>query len=144
MDVPLVGHHQDILEAVVRSDGKTSRQIGRRPLRLGDGGGPGPLSEGGVDQHITPSLTKYAKATYEEKLSRVREAIFLKTWSIPTTTIEPVSFRKRNKLWTGLVPLKFLDDVLLIRNVGLTALGSFTSPTAVLAANLNIAHQVGT
>jgi hypothetical protein len=30
---------------------------------------------------ITPSLTKYAKATYEENLGRVREA---KTWSIPT------------------------------------------------------------
>ncbi len=96
---------------------------------------------------ITPSLTKYVKASYEEKLGRIREAIFLKTWSIPTgesTTVEPVSSRKRNTLWTGLIPLKFLDDVLLIRNVGLTALGSFTSPTAILAANLKIAHQVGT
>ncbi len=95
---------------------------------------------------ITPSLTKYAKASYEEKLSRIKEAIFLKTWSIPTeesTTVEPVSCKKRKKLWTGLIPLKFLDDVLLIRKVGLTALGSFTSPTATLAANLKIAHQVG-
>jgi hypothetical protein len=95
---------------------------------------------------ITPSLTKYAKTSYEEKLNRIRKAIFLKTWSIPTgesTTVEPVSSRKRNKLWTGPIPLKFLDDVLLIRNVGLTALGSLTSPTAVLAANLKIAHQVG-
>ncbi len=74
---------------------------------------------------ITPSLAKYAKPSYEEKLSRVREAIlFLKTWSTPTgesTTVEPVSSRKKNKLWTGLIPLKFLDDVLLIRNVNLTA-----------------------
>ena len=95
---------------------------------------------------ITPSLTKYAKATHEERLSRVREAIFLKTWSIPTgeaTTIEPALSRKRSKLWTGLIPLKFLNDVLLIRNVGLTAIGSFTSSTAILAANLKIAHQVG-
>jgi hypothetical protein len=49
---------------------------------------------------ITPSLTNYAKASYEEKLSRIREAIFLKTWSIPTgdsTTVEPASSRKRNK-----------------------------------------------
>jgi hypothetical protein len=81
---------------------------------------------------ITPSLTRYAKASYEEKLSRINEAIFLKTWSIPTgesTTVEPVSSKKKN--------------VLLIRNVGLAALGSLTSPTAILAANLKIAHQVG-
>jgi hypothetical protein len=97
---------------------------------------------------VTPSLAKYVKTSYEEKLARIREApIFLKTWSIPTgesTTVEPVSFKMKNKLWTGLIPLKFLDDVLLIRNVGLTtALGSLTSRTAILAANLKIAHQVG-
>jgi hypothetical protein len=43
---------------------------------------------------ITPSLAKYAKSSYEEKLVRIQEAIFLKTWSIPTgesTTVEPVS-----------------------------------------------------
>jgi hypothetical protein len=70
----------------------------------------------------------------------------LKTWSIPTgesTTVEYVSFKMKNKLLTGLIQPKFLDDVLLIRNVGLTALGSLTSPTAILAANLKIAHQVG-
>jgi hypothetical protein len=53
---------------------------------------------------ITPSLAKYAKAIYEEKSSRVREAIFLKTWSTSTgesTTVEPVSSRKKNKLWVG-------------------------------------------
>ncbi len=94
---------------------------------------------------ITPTLAKYAKSSYEEKLGRIQEAIFLKTWSIPTgesTTVESVSFKRRNKLWTGLIPLKCLDDVLLIRNVGLTALGSLTSLTAILAANLKIAHKV--
>jgi hypothetical protein len=87
-----------------------------------------------------------AKSSYEEKLVRIQEAIFLKTWSIPTgesTTVEPASLKKRNKLWTGLIPLKFLDDVLLICNVGLTDLGSLSPPTAKLAANLKIAHQVG-
>jgi hypothetical protein len=91
-------------------------------------------------------FAKYAKSSYEEELGRIQEAIFLKTWSIPTgesTTVEPASFKKRNKPWTGQIPLKFLDDVLLIRNVGLTALGNLTSPTAILAANLKMAHQVG-
>jgi hypothetical protein len=95
---------------------------------------------------ITPSLAKHAKSSYEEKLVKIQEAVFLKTWSIPTgesTTVESVSSRRKNKLWTGLIPLTFLDDVLLIRNVGLTALGSLSLPTAELAANLKIAHQVG-
>ena len=43
----------------------------------------------------------------------------------------------------GLVPLQFLNDVLLVRNVGLTALGSLTPATAALVANLKIAHQAG-
>jgi hypothetical protein len=48
VDFSQVGHHQDIFEAVVWSDKKTSRQISRRPVRLGDGdgAGPGQLSEG--------------------------------------------------------------------------------------------------
>ena len=51
--------------------------------------------------------------------------------------------QRRDKLWTGLVPLQFLNDVLLVRNVGLTTLESLSPETAALAANLKIAHQVG-
>jgi hypothetical protein len=42
---------------------------------------------------MTPSLEKHSKATYEEKLRRVQEAIFMKTWCILTgeaTTVEPL------------------------------------------------------
>ena len=35
------------------------------------------------------------------------------------------------------------DEVLLLRNVGLTALGNLTPASASLIANLKIAHQVG-
>jgi hypothetical protein len=94
----------------------------------------------------TPSLPKYNKSTYEEKLRRMQEVIFLKTWAGPTgesTTVDPALSHRRDKLWTGLVPLQFLNDVLLVRNVGLTDLGSLSPETAVLAANLKIAHQVG-
>ncbi len=94
----------------------------------------------------TPSLSKYNKATYEEKLRRMQEVLFLKTWDVPTgesTTMYPALSHRRDKLWTGLVPLQFLNDVLLVRNVGLTALGSLFPETAALAASLKIAHQVG-
>ena len=93
----------------------------------------------------TPSLSKYKQSTYEERLRRMQEVIFLKTWAGPTgesTTVDPALSHRRNKLWTGLVPLQFLN-VLLVRNVGLTDLGSLSPETAVLAANLKIAHQVG-
>jgi hypothetical protein len=94
----------------------------------------------------TPSLSKYKQSTYEEKLRRMQEVIFLKTWAGPTgesTTVDPALSHRRDKLWTGLIPLQFLNDVLLVRKVGLTALGSLSPETAVLAANLKIAHQVG-
>jgi hypothetical protein len=94
----------------------------------------------------TPALANHAKAPYNERFSRVQEAIFLKTWALPTgeaTTSDPLISRRKSKLWTELVPLKFLDDVLLVRDVGLTALGSLTPATNVLVANLKIAHNNG-
>jgi hypothetical protein len=95
----------------------------------------------------TPAQANHTKAPYNERLSRIQEAIFLRTWALPTgeaTTSGPFISRKKSNLWTGLVPLTFLDDVLLVRDVGLTALGSFTPATNVLVAtNLKIAHNSG-
>ena len=94
----------------------------------------------------TPSLLKHNKASHEQRLLRMQEVIFLKTWATSTgeaTTVDPTLSQKRSTLWTGLVPVQFLNDVLLVRNVGLTALGSLTPATAALAASLKIAHQVG-
>jgi hypothetical protein len=94
----------------------------------------------------TPSLAKYSKATHEERLSQIQKVVFLRTWALSTgeaTTVDPKASRKRNNLWTGLVPLRFLDDVLLVRNVGMANLGSFLPSTATLIANLKIVHHVG-
>ncbi len=82
----------------------------------------------------TPALPKYNKSSLKMRLRRIQELIFLKTWTMPTeeaTTIDPALSRKRNKLWTGQVSHKFLGDVLLLRNVGLTALGSLTPASAL-------------
>jgi hypothetical protein len=46
--------------------------------------------------------------TYEERLLRMQEVIFLKTWAVPTgeaTTVDPALSQRRDKLWTELVPL---------------------------------------
>ena len=50
MNIPVVAHHHDVFVAVVGSDGKTSRQIRRRPICFGEGAGPRPLSEGRVNR----------------------------------------------------------------------------------------------
>ena len=101
-----------------------------------------------VSYHPTSisALPKYGKASYTQRLRRLQELTFLRTWTLPTgeaTTIDPALSRKRNKLWTGQIPHKFLDDVLLLRNVGLIAFGNLTPATASLAAKLDIAHHVG-
>jgi hypothetical protein len=104
-------------------------------LRAGDG-----------EATTTPALANYAKVPYSKRLLRVQEAIFLKTWASPTgeaTTSDPLVSRRRSQLWTRLVPLKSLDEVLLVRNAGLTALGSLTPATGALVANLKITHHVG-
>ena len=101
-----------------------------------------------VNYHTTSisALPKYGKAAHTQRLRRLRELTFLRTWTLPTgeaTTVDPALSRKRNKLWTGQIPHQFLDDVLLIRNVGLTAFGNLTPSTASLAAKLDVAHHVG-
>jgi hypothetical protein len=95
---------------------------------------------------LAPALTKYDKAKLNGRLRKIEKIMFLKTWTLPTrksTTLDPATSRKRHKLWTGLIPLKFLDDVLLVRNVELSALGSLSPATYSLAAKLEIAHHVG-
>jgi hypothetical protein len=87
----------------------------------------------------TPALTKYDKAKFNDRLRRIEKIMFRKTWTLPTgesTTLDPAVSRKRHKLWTELITLQFLDDVLLVRNVELSALGS-------LSPKLRIAHHVG-
>ncbi len=56
----------------------------------------------------TPALANHAKAPYNERLSRIQEAIFLKTRALPAgeaTTSDPLISRRKSKLWTGLVHL---------------------------------------
>ena len=49
VDIREVNGHEYVLVPVHRFDGKTSRQVRRRPICFGDGAGPRPLSEGRVN-----------------------------------------------------------------------------------------------
>jgi hypothetical protein len=92
------------------------------------------------------SLEDYSKASVKDRLKSLRNVIFSKTWTLPNgeaTIIAPALQGRRAPLWTGQIPLGFLDDQLLIRSVGLSSQGKLDETSVMLAAKLNIPHHVG-
>ncbi len=92
------------------------------------------------------ALDNYGSATFKERLRSLKEAMFCKTWSLAdgsATAIAPVNSKKRSLLWTGKIPTDFLDEQLLVRNVGLSSQGKLDDTTSNLAARLKIPHHVG-
>jgi hypothetical protein len=92
------------------------------------------------------SLVNFSKTTFGERRSCLGKAIFLKTWSLQdgsATTISPEISKRRSSLWTGQIPISFLDEQLIIRNVGLSSQGKLDDTSLDLAAKLKIPHHVG-
>ncbi len=92
------------------------------------------------------SLEDHSKASVKDRLKRLKNVIFTKTWTLPNgeaTTFAPALQGRRAPLWTGQIPVGFLDDQLLIRSVGLSLQGKLDDTSAMLAAKLNIPHHVG-
>ena len=92
------------------------------------------------------ALDNHVEATLKERLRSLKEAVFRKTWSLAdgsATTVAPINSRKRSLLWTGKIPTDFLDEQLLVRNVGLSSQGKLDDTTINLAARLKISHHVG-
>ncbi len=80
------------------------------------------------------------------RLKSLKNVVFSKTWTLPNgeaTIIAPALQGRRAPLWTGQIPLGFLDDQLLIRSVGLSSQGKLNDTSATMAAKLNIPHHVG-
>ncbi len=94
----------------------------------------------------TLALANYVGTTLKERLRSLKEVAFRKTWSLMdgrATTVAPADSKKRSLLWTGKIPTDFLDEQLLVRNVGLSSQGKLDDTTVNLAAKLKIAHHVG-
>ena len=92
------------------------------------------------------SLKNFSKSTFEERYENLKNVGFHKTWALSNgsaTTIAPEISRKKSVLWTGQIPFVFLDDQLLVRNVGLSSQGKLDATTMNLAAKLKIPHHVG-
>ena len=73
----------------------------------------------------------------------------MRTWcldrgkGLPTTT-PPTSNQARMKhLWWGRIPLEDIEKHILVRNIGISALGKLDEETVKLAAMLNISHHEG-
>ncbi len=59
------------------------------------------------------------------------------------TTVAPANSKKRSPFWTGKIPTDFLDEQLLVRNVGLSSQGRLDDTTVNLAAKSKLPHHVG-
>ncbi len=59
-------------------------------------------------------------------LEKLKTVSFHKTWALSNgsaTTVAPEISKKKSVLWTGQIPFVFLNDQLLVRNVGLSSQG---------------------
>jgi hypothetical protein len=98
---------------------------------------------------ITPALPEYPESSVEERKERLGEANFLRTWcldrgkGLPTTTPPTSNHGKLRHLWWGRIPLEDVGKHILVRGVGLSALGKLDEGTIKLAAGLSIPHHEG-
>ena len=90
-------------------------------------------------------LQNHQGATLRARQQNLALAKFKRTWimrpsGLPTT-IEPVTTRQRNLLYTGRIPNGELDDHLLVRDVILTRTGRLSPETLIIAAALTRPHH---
>jgi hypothetical protein len=76
-------------------------------------------------------------------------ATFLRTWcldkgtGLPTSTPLQTDHSRTNHLWWGRIPMEDVDKHILIRAIGMSALGKLNKTTISLASLLNIPHHEG-
>jgi hypothetical protein len=98
---------------------------------------------------ITPAIGSYNEANLSQKRKRLKEATFLRTWcldkgsGLPTTTSPITNHGKINHLWWGRIPLEDITRHVLLRGIGLSALGKLDKETIRQAAQLDIPHHEG-
>ena len=96
-----------------------------------------------------PALENYKTAEPQERLNRLADTSFLRTWCLDrglgkaTNKAPKNSLRRAKDLWRGQLPLKELDDIILVRNVGLSGTGVLDAKTSILASKLRIPHHEG-
>jgi hypothetical protein len=98
---------------------------------------------------VTPAILNYLDTSSTLREERLGEANFLRTWcldrgkGLPTTTPPLTNHGKMRHLWWGRIPLEDISKHILVRGVGLSALGKLDADTIKLAAKLQIPHHEG-
>ncbi len=93
---------------------------------------------------ITPPIAAYKDASVKERSKNIKSATFLRTWCLDRgtgllTTIPPTTNHGRlNHLWWGRIPMEDVDKHILVRGLGLSALGKLDNETVKIAARLDI------
>jgi hypothetical protein len=104
-----------------------------------------------VNGYITneSTLEGYRLASKKLRLEALKGVTFLRTWCKDkgkgiATTIPPKHLKGLEKyLWKWRLPIDELDQLLLVRNVGLGANGCLCNASRMLAATLRFPHHVG-
>ena len=96
---------------------------------------------------ITPALASYKDATLRERATNIKSATFLRTWcldrgtGLPTTTPPITNHGRLHHLWWGKIPIEDVDKHILVRGLGLSALGKLDKETIRIAAHLDVPHH---
>ncbi len=95
------------------------------------------------------TLRVHRQASKKLRLEALKGVAFLRTWCKDkgkgvATTIPPKHLKGLEKyLWKWRLPIEEVDQLLLVRNVGLGANGCLCKDSRMLAAALKFPHHVG-
>jgi hypothetical protein len=98
---------------------------------------------------ITPAIAAYKDASLKYRSKIIKSATFLQTWcldrgtGLPTTTPPTTNYGRLNHLWWGRIPMEGVGKHILVRGLGLSALGKLDSETVKIAARLDMPHHEG-
>ena len=104
-----------------------------------------------VNGFITRGATMvgYRQASKKLRLEALKKVAFLRTWCKDNgkgdaTTVPPKHLKGLERyLWKWRIPINEMDQLLLVRNVGLHANGCLCKASRILAASLRFPHHVG-
>ena len=104
-----------------------------------------------VNGYITRDATLggYRQASRKLRLEALKGVVFHRTWCKDkgkgvATTIPPKHLKGlENYLWKWRLPIKELDQLLLVRNVGLDAHECLCKASRIIATSLSFPHHVG-
>jgi hypothetical protein len=98
---------------------------------------------------LEATMDGYRQASKKLRLEALKKVAFLRTWCKDkgkgvVTTVPPKHLKGLEMyLWKWTLPINEVDQLLLVRNVGLDANGCLCKASRILASALRFPHHVG-